>query len=92
MSRENFAAAPDGLAEGVAGLARPYAGRNLMNYFIPGSRDDFLIDAAVGEDFDAMFEQRDQDQDPGMISGIVKPMLGKGGEAGRVYGFGDAAF
>ena len=91
MVGEDRAAAFDGLAKGVAGVGRLDAGGDDADDFIPSAGADFLIDAAVGENFDAMFEQRDQDQDARMVSGIVKPMLGKRGEAGRVHGFGDAA-
>jgi hypothetical protein len=60
MSREDVAATPNGVTKGIAGLAGLNARRNQMDDFVPGTRVDLLVDTAVGENFDAMLEQRDE--------------------------------
>lgn len=59
VGREDVAAALDGRAESIAGLALFDAGGDDANDFVPGAGADFLIDAAVSQYLDTMFEQRD---------------------------------
>ena len=92
VSGEDISAAFDGFAERVAGLAGLDAGCDHANDLIPRARRNFLVDTAVGEHLDAMFEQRDQNQNAGVISGVVEAVFGECGEASGVNRLGDAFF
>ena len=77
MIGEDLAAARDRLAKGIAGDARLYSRCESIYHFVPGAGVDFYVDAAVGENFDAVFEERHENQDSGVILGMVQALFGK---------------
>src|SRR5262249_38851052 len=51
----------------------------------------FVVDAPVCQDFDAVFQQGSENQYPGMCSGVVKPLGGKGCKTSQVDRLRDSA-
>jgi len=91
MGGEDVAATFDRLAKCIAGLPRFDAGGDHVDDFIPGAGADFLIDAAVGEDFNAVLQKRDDNQDSRVIAGVVQALIGKRREGQSVNRLADAA-
>ena len=92
MGRQNFTTARDGCTERVASSSRLDARRQISNDFVPGARLDFQIDAAVGQDFDTVFQQRNENQNTRVITSIMQTVLGESSETSIVNRLGDAVY
>ena len=89
MSGEDLAAARYGFTERIAGVAGFDTFGQNVDDLLPGATFDFRIDAAVGEHFDAMFQERDKDQDAGVIASVVKSVLAERREGESMNRFAD---
>ena len=75
MRCQDVAAARYGLTKGITGVLRFQTRGQQMNDFLPGAGLNFGIDAAVGEHFVAMFQERNEHQDAVVIASVVKSVL-----------------
>jgi len=87
---EDFAAALDRLTKSVAGLVRFQTRGQHMNDLLPCTSLNFGINAAIGEHFDAMFQERNNDEDAGVIPSVVKPVLAERREGEGMNRFSNA--
>jgi hypothetical protein len=89
---EDLAAARYGFTKRVASLARLQSFGQNLNDLLPGAGFNFGIDAAVGEHFNAMFQERNKDENAGVIARVVKPVFAERCEGEGMNGFSDAIF
>ena len=87
---EDLAAACYGFTKRVASLTRLQSFGQNIDDLLPGADFNFRIDAAVGEHFDAMLQQRNENKYSSVIAGIVKPVFAKRCEGQGMNSFRDA--
>ncbi len=81
MSREDVAAALNGVAVSIAGVAGFDTGADALDDFVPSTEADFLVDAAVRKHFNPMLQKRDEDQDSGVSPRMVQTLIGNDASA-----------